>query len=337
MKPRREPPEPASARPTVHAISLPTAHGDRTTNAYLLPGAPTALIDPGPDTAEARDALAAACGELGAPIDTVGQIVVTHTHPDHCGMTGWLQGRTGARVLCHPMAAPALARMNEALDARLALLLRAASASGVAADVAEAASRHWQSRSGTAVASVPEAALWPAREGARVRLGGAEWAVLHCPGHARDHLCLVHRPSGALFSGDLLLRHRRATPWLEARRADGTRPTTLADLVRSLQRLSRQRVAIAWPGHGRAIRAHRMLIARRLAELRQELKTARLGVAAGASTIVDVARDLDLALNAEALFASLSEAVALTDWLVERDLVERRTSDGLIRLSTRRA
>ena len=124
MKPRREPPEPASARPTVHAISLPTAHGDRTTNAYLLPGTPTALIDPGPDTAEARDALAAACGELGAPIDTVGQIVVTHTHTDHCGMTGWLQGRTGARVLCHPMAAPALAQMSETLDARLALLLR---------------------------------------------------------------------------------------------------------------------------------------------------------------------------------------------------------------------
>jgi glyoxylase-like metal-dependent hydrolase (beta-lactamase superfamily II) len=183
--------------------------------------------------------------------------------------------------------------------------------------------------------SVEAGKLLPLPDGASLHAGEGPWRVLHCPGHARDHLCLLHRESGSLIGGDLLLRSRRTVPWLESRREDGSRPATLADLIRSWRRLSRQRLEIVWPGHGRPVRAHRILVARRIAETREGLQATLEAVTGGAATVGELAGALDMSVTADGLFASLSEIVARTDWLVERGLLERRTATGVLRFLPR--
>jgi glyoxylase-like metal-dependent hydrolase (beta-lactamase superfamily II) len=59
-----------------------------------------ALIDAG--TVESYNALLAAFDGTGIPLARVGQIVLTHTHPDHIGNAAAIQAATGATVYAHP-------------------------------------------------------------------------------------------------------------------------------------------------------------------------------------------------------------------------------------------
>ena len=48
---------------------------------------------------------------------------------------------------------------------------------------------------------VPWRALW---DGDVVHAGGVPLTTLHTPGHSPDHLAFWHRPSGTIFTGDLV-------------------------------------------------------------------------------------------------------------------------------------
>jgi glyoxylase-like metal-dependent hydrolase (beta-lactamase superfamily II) len=66
------------------------------------------------------------------------------------------------------------------------------------------------------------------RDGDRIDLGGTELEVIHTPGEAPDHICLLDRREGILFCGDMLLE---GPVWTHL---DGG---SLPDLVRSYRRL----------------------------------------------------------------------------------------------------
>jgi glyoxylase-like metal-dependent hydrolase (beta-lactamase superfamily II) len=59
-----------------------------------------ALVDTG--TVESYDALLAALDGTGIPLARIGQIVLTHTHPDHIGNAAAIQAATGATTYAHP-------------------------------------------------------------------------------------------------------------------------------------------------------------------------------------------------------------------------------------------
>jgi glyoxylase-like metal-dependent hydrolase (beta-lactamase superfamily II) len=83
--------------PGVHLISLGVV------NAYLIDGAELALIDTG--TAADPERVAAAVRQLGRTPTEIRHILVTHSHPDHCGGLAVLKRLTGAAVYMHPLAA----------------------------------------------------------------------------------------------------------------------------------------------------------------------------------------------------------------------------------------
>ena len=67
------------------------------TGTYIIGSAhdrAVAVIDPGPDLPEHRDALLAAIGGV-----RVGAIVITHCHSDHIGLAAWLKSETGAPLV----------------------------------------------------------------------------------------------------------------------------------------------------------------------------------------------------------------------------------------------
>src|SRR5690242_10362131 len=81
-------------------VKVPLPFPLRWVNSYLVRGSEGyTVIDPGLHTPEAEELWLAVLQERGIAFEHVEQIVLTHHHPDHYGMAGWFQERTGAPVL----------------------------------------------------------------------------------------------------------------------------------------------------------------------------------------------------------------------------------------------
>jgi glyoxylase-like metal-dependent hydrolase (beta-lactamase superfamily II) len=134
----------------------------------------------------------------------VGRVLVTHYHPDHIGLAGWLSER---------WEAPLWITEKEWLHARMMT-------GDGAADYAEAARgfarragldaddsdlfavRHSGYRRG--VPSVPPT-YRRIEDGAAIAIGGREWRVIVGEGHAPELACLYCAETGVLIAGDQVL------------------------------------------------------------------------------------------------------------------------------------
>jgi glyoxylase-like metal-dependent hydrolase (beta-lactamase superfamily II) len=127
------------------------------------------VVDPGDDVAEIQRALA----RHGLRVTA---IVVTHAHIDHIGGAHALKAATGAPVYLH---ASDLA-LYEQIGAQAAWL-GLPPPERAAIDVS-------------------------ARDGDRLRLGEAEFHLLHTPGHTQGSICLWIPSANKLVAGDTLFR-----------------------------------------------------------------------------------------------------------------------------------
>lgn len=83
------------------------------------------------------------------------------------------------------------------------------------------------------------------KEGSIVDFGGMKLEVIHTPGHTPGSICLYNREKGILFTGDTVFADsvgRTDTP--------GGDP---AELAASLEKLSKLKVNIILPGHGKPV------------------------------------------------------------------------------------
>jgi glyoxylase-like metal-dependent hydrolase (beta-lactamase superfamily II) len=85
--------------PGVHLISLGLV------NVYLIDGDELALIDTGTRASTSTERIIATVRELGREPRDIRHILVTHSHPDHCGGLAALKQLTGAASYMHPLAA----------------------------------------------------------------------------------------------------------------------------------------------------------------------------------------------------------------------------------------
>ena len=162
------------------------------------------IVDTGLNLGGGKDVWRAAlAGPLGGR--PVRRVIVTHYHPDHLGLAGWL---------CHKHDAPLLMTRAEYLLGRVLSL-------DVADAPPEVAMRFY------ARAGLPEAALdrmrgdgWGRfssvmsqmpigyerlRDGDVLTIGGRAWRVVTGSGHSPEHACLACDELGLLIAGDQLL------------------------------------------------------------------------------------------------------------------------------------
>ena len=67
-------------------ISVPTPFYIGPVNVYLIAEDPVTIIDTGPKTKEAVEALRAGLRAAGFRVSDIRRIVLTHAHEDHCGL-----------------------------------------------------------------------------------------------------------------------------------------------------------------------------------------------------------------------------------------------------------
>jgi glyoxylase-like metal-dependent hydrolase (beta-lactamase superfamily II) len=160
------------------------------------------------------------------------RVIVTHHHPDHIGLAGWLTERWQI-----PLWATEkewlFARMLTGISDDAAELGRAFARRAGLDDAASEifAEHHRGYRRG--VPSVP-ASFHRLSDGSAVEIGGREWQVIVGEGHSPELACLYCAEIGVLISGDQVLPRISPNVSVHAYEPDGD---PLARFLRSLDKL----------------------------------------------------------------------------------------------------
>ncbi|OQY20368.1 MAG: hypothetical protein B6I35_10555 [Anaerolineaceae bacterium 4572_32.2] len=85
----------------LYTFSVPTPFPVGPVNLYLAEGEPLTLLDAGPRYDPARKALTEALAERGYRVADLQRLILTHAHPDHCGLAAELVRESGAEVMAH--------------------------------------------------------------------------------------------------------------------------------------------------------------------------------------------------------------------------------------------
>src|SRR5579862_4595062 len=88
----------------IFRINVPIPFPLRTVNIYVLAGpSGWVLFDAAIGTEEARVAVSEGLQDVGLDVANLQAIVLSHAHPDHIGLSGEFQERSGAVVYMHPI------------------------------------------------------------------------------------------------------------------------------------------------------------------------------------------------------------------------------------------
>jgi glyoxylase-like metal-dependent hydrolase (beta-lactamase superfamily II) len=137
----------------------------------------------------------------GRPIK---RVIVTHFHPDHVGMAGWLVAKTGAQLVMSQIEWlwTRTLRLDHGADSLDAQLEFARTAGADDDYLAKEQRRGFGYHS--LVKPLPATYL-QIRHGDKLTIGGREWEMFEGRGHAPEHACLWCREADVLISGDQVL------------------------------------------------------------------------------------------------------------------------------------
>lgn len=223
-------------------VKVPLPFPLRWVNAYLVRGkGGYTVIDPGLHTPDAESLWQQVLQEHGIGFEHVEQIVLTHHHPDHYGMAGWFQERTGAPVLLSETGLAQVQLLWGPEQPMSALLLTLFARHGFPEAGLIEMTKHMVSF--VSLVS-PQPQVTVLREGP-VRLGDRVYEAIETPGHAAGHLIFYDAAAEVIFCGDHVLP--QISPNVSFLPQVEENP--LGAYLSSLQEISRLPVKMAYPGH----------------------------------------------------------------------------------------
>lgn len=256
----------------------------------------------------------------------VGRVIITHYHPDHIGLAGWLSARLNlvpwmtkgefltAHAACHNVGGTGYARVRD-FFARHGLDPARLEAAGV---------KDGSYRRG--VEPLPET-FRRIRHGDRIGIGDGTWRVIVGYGHAPEHAALHDERAGVLISGDMLLPRISTNVSVWPVEPDGD---PLGDFLESIDRFSNLDAGtLVLPSHGRPFRG----IQARVAELKAHHATRLEALARVCDRERTAAELLPVLFRREftdyQLMFAMGEAIAHLNHLWHRGLLRRAAgADG---------
>ncbi|MCA1592362.1 MAG: MBL fold metallo-hydrolase, partial [Acidobacteria bacterium] len=214
-------------------ISLPTPFYIGPVNVYLIAEDPVTLIDTGPKTKEALEALKDGLRHARFRISDIRRIVLTHAHEDHCGLAKSLRDEAkDAEVLVHGWETGHRVGRLEYEEHRR-LLERA----GVPPDEIAAMRRMYEGvrQYADALADGEHSELI---DGEEMRFAHGTLRVVHTPGHTPGSCSFLREADRTVIAGDCVLKRVTPNPILSPDPVDPTRRFhSLAEYLVSLARL----------------------------------------------------------------------------------------------------
>lgn len=291
----------------------------------------TLLVDCGWNTQDAYAALEEQLAEVGCGIGDIQTLVLTHAHPDHCGLAGRLKAEAGCSVWLHELEIPFLrTRYQEpevVLDALESWFARHGVPPGDRTDLER----------GSMALRFLVAELHPdrpVRGGETLQVGDFLFEVIWTPGHSPGHICLYEPNHRLLLSGDHVLP--TITPNVSLHPQQRQNP--LSDFLESLDRVAGLEIRRMLPAHEWDIEDFQGRIRALRDHHRARLEDMLAAVGHHESvTALEVAQRVQWTTGSYESFppwmkrAAIGEALSHLVYLAGQGRLVQREEDGLVR------
>lgn len=227
-------------------VKIPLPFSLKWINSYLLPGdGGWAMIDPGLRTEEAVACWDNVLDQAGIDWSDISSIVVTHHHPDHYGLAGLVQERSGAPVWMSQTAMNTARRLWGEDETFSAELTEAFVKHGLPSELEQPMLDHMTGFREKVSPQPTGPDIRILQPGTEFQMAGAIWELVGGEGHAPGHISLLDRRRRLLLCGDQVLPH--ITPnigWMPGGDSD-----PLGSYLQTLRSMVDLPVDIAFPGH----------------------------------------------------------------------------------------
>ncbi|OYD07228.1 MBL fold metallo-hydrolase [Paludifilum halophilum] len=305
-------------------VSLPLPFPLKIIKAYLIKGSKGyTVVDTGLHVQDDLDEWDRVSVETGFSWDEVEKIVLTHYHPDHFGLGGTLQRRTGSPVYISRTDFEQARLFFRSDSDQPDVMARFYSEHGLPAEWVEKIPGHLRGFTKW-VEPFPDP-TWIAA-GETIRLGNREYRILHTPGHADGHLSFYDPERQWLIGGDFLLP--RITPNISL--WPGCDPDPLSSYLNTLERMKDLPVKKVFPSHGPVFQTYRERIEQLQHHHQERLDRMRDWVEEeNGTTAVDVCfRIFGENLSVHNLRFALSETLAHLEYMYRRGEIAKEKRAG---------
>jgi glyoxylase-like metal-dependent hydrolase (beta-lactamase superfamily II) len=322
----------------IHCLPVPTPFQVGKINTYLIEDDPLTLLDSGPNSGTALDALEQALGTRGYRVEDLELIVISHQHMDHLGLVSILARRSGAEVAALDLLAPWAARYDEGMEADDAFANSVMTEHGIPEDIRLAllaVSQSYRNWGASATVTRPLAA------GSDLELRDRTLRVLHRPGHSPSDTIFHDAERRIVLGADHLIKHISSNPLISRPLAapldespPPARPHALEIYMDSMRATrAMDDVDVILPGHGEPVVDHVALIDERFRmHDRRAEKIARL-IAEEPRTAFEIAQSLWGTVAVTQAYLTLSEVLGHADLLIAGGRIVEEREDGVVRFA----
>ncbi|NNE98493.1 MAG: MBL fold metallo-hydrolase [Pyrinomonadaceae bacterium] len=308
-------------------LSIPTPFYVGDVNVYLIKEDPLTLIDVGPKTTEAAQALRDGLRANGVAFRDVKRIVLTHAHEDHCGLAKQVRDEaSNAEILVHGWETGHLfGRLAQ--DQHKRLMDRA----GVPAEVFAVMKAAYENIS-LLTDSLSDTEFGELHDGMQIEFESGALEVLHTPGHTPGSCSFIRKADRTLICGDCVLKRITPNPIISPDPLnEEMRFKSLSEYLVSLAKLRNESPTLVYGGHGEPITDFEEIFNRYRRAIDERQKNVIGIVNKNGVTAWDVAKTLfpDAIDQDVHRFLAISESVAHLDYAESSNKIAVEINDGV--------